>query len=206
MIRRISGELTDVGEESVLVRVAGITYEVFVPPSVMQTLEDRPIGSQVELATYYYLTAEPSKSVPVLLGFEDDVQRQFFELLTSVPRFGPRAAIRALDVPVPTLAKAIELQDHKLLKSLPGVGKQKARDLVATLSGKVGRFVDLEEGEAVAASGEEGLVDEQREAVEILTQLGTNKSEAIQSVRRVSEKEPAPESSDEIVRRVFRGR
>ncbi len=205
MIRRIHGQLAGVDEEAVFIQVGGLTYEVLVPPFVRENLEGRPVGSEIEFSTYHYLQTDPAKSVPVLLGFETDTQREFFELLTDVPRIGPRAALRALCLPVATIAKAIELQDQTLLKSLPGIGAQKAKDIISTLAGKLGKFVDvadLERAEAV----DKPLRDHEAAAVEILAQLGTSQADAVQAVLKVHEDDPSVDSADEIVRRVFRSR
>lgn len=206
MIRRIRGRLGQLHEESVLVEVGGFTYEVFLPPHVRERFEGRPPGSEVDLATYYYIQqSDPGKALPILFGFENETQRDFFELLTDVPRMGPRAALRAFSLPVATLARAIELQDTRLLKSLPGVGPQKAKDIVATLAGKLGRFLDagdLAAGEAPQAP----LTDFEADALDVLTQLGMNRAEAIQSIRQVREAHPELVAADEIVREVFRSR
>lgn len=206
MIRRIRGHLVDLIEESVLIEVSGLTYQVFVPDFIWHSLDGRPTGSEVELCTYHYLATDPAKSVPVLLGFENDIQREFFEMLTEVPRIGPRAALRAFAVPVGIIAKAIELQDQKLLKSLPGVGPQKAKDIISTLAGKLGRFVDVSDLERGGAPPERALENFEAEALEILTQLGLNRADTVQAIQKIREEDPEITSPDEIVRRVFRSR
>lgn len=206
MIRRIRGRLIGIEEESLLIEIGGITYEVLVPPFLRDACEGRPLDSEMELATFYYFQTDPAKSVPVLLGFENDIQREFFELLTDVPRIGPRAALRAMNLPVATIARAIELQDQKMLKSLPGIGPQKAKDIISTLAGRLGKFVDAEELQRAGEAPERPLADFENLALEILTQLGQGRADAVQSIRRVREEDPDVNSPDEIVRRVFRSR
>lgn len=206
MIRRIRGRLVDLHDESVLLETGGLTYEVYLPHHVRERLEGRAPGSEVELCTYHYLQTDQAKSVPTLLGFENDTQRAFFEMLLDVPRMGPRAALRAFAVPAPTLAKAIELQDTRMLKTLPGVGVQKAKDMIATLAGKLGRFVDVRELERAAGPAEQPLADFEDDALEVLTQLGMSRADAVQAIRQVREADPTVDSPDEIVRRVFRSR
>lgn len=206
MIRRIQGRLAAVHEDSVLVEVGGLTYEVFLPSYVREGFEGRPSGGEVEFATYHYLQSDPAKSVPVLLGFENDAQRDFFELLTDVPRIGPRAALRAFALPVGTLAKAIELQDTKLLKSLPGVGAQKAKDMIATLAGKLGRFVDVRELERAGEAAEQPLQSFETDALEVLAKLGMNRADAVAAIQQAREEDPGLTEPDEIIRRVFQSR
>lgn len=201
MISRLRGLLRQVREDSCEVDVGGVCYRVVLPPAVAEKLAERPVGSEVELYTYYYLHSDPQKSMPVLLGFETERQREFFELLMQVPKFGPRAAIKAMAVPVPTLARAIETGDMRLLQSLPGVGRQKARDILATLEGKVGQFSALPaEAEAV----EELETEAEQDAVDVLEQLGLPRAEALRRVLAVRQEHPDADSVDEIVRLVFR--
>lgn len=206
MIRRIRGQLAGLQKESVLVETGGLTYQVFLPPHVRDRFEGYALGTEIELSTYHYLQSDPAKSVPVLLGFENDTQRDFFELLTDVPRMGPRAALRAFALPVPTLAKAIELQDTKLLKTLPGIGAQKAKDMIATLAGKLGRFVDIKELERGVEAAERPLEDFEADALDVLTQLGTSRADALEAIQQVREADPELKSADEVVRRVFQSR
>ncbi len=205
MIRRIRGRLAEVLPESVLVDVSGIAYEVFLPPHLHHDYLARPAGTEVEFCTYHYLSADPSKSVPVLLGFETEVQREFFELLMEVPRMGPRAALRAFSLPVGTLARAIEVEDVRVLKSLPGVGAQKAREMVAKLQGRMGAFVgaaDLE-GEAPA---QRPLEDFEYDAVAMLVQLNMSQADAGAAVRAATTQDPALREPQAIVKRVFQSR
>ena len=134
------------------------------------------------------------------------MQRRFFELLTDVPRIGPRAALRMFGLPVSTLAKAIELQDTKLLKSLPGVGAQKAKDIISTLARKLGAFVDAKELAAAGEAPSRPLAGVEVDAVTILVKLGTNRGAAVEAVQAVREADPEVGSAEEIVRRVFKAR
>jgi len=202
MISRLRGSLRAIDREGCEVEVGGVSYHVLLPPSVAERLAERPLGSEVELYTYYYLQTDPQKAVPVLLGFESRQQRDFFELLTQVPKFGPRAALRALALPVATLAQAIEAQDLRLLRSLPGVGPQRAKDLVATLEGRVAAFTKAAEGEAVVRL--EPSSEAEADAIDVLEQLGMPRADAMRRVAVVRREHPDAETADEIVRLAFR--
>lgn len=202
MISRLRGLLRAVDHESCEVDVGGVSYHVLLPPSVAERLAERPLGSEVELYTYYYLQTDPQKALPVLLGFESRQQRDFFELLTQVPKFGPRAALRAMALPVATLAQAIEAQDLRVLRSLPGVGPQRAKDLVAALEGKVAAFTKASEGEVAVPL--EPASEAEADAVDVLEQLGMPRADALRRVAVVRREHPHVETADEIVRLAFR--
>ena len=90
MIRRIRGQLVEVGAERVLLQAGHLCYEVLVAPSTAERLAERPAGSEIELHTFHYLYQEQTRSTPMLMGFETDAHRDFFEQLIEAPRFGPR--------------------------------------------------------------------------------------------------------------------
>jgi Holliday junction DNA helicase RuvA len=204
MIRRIRGELGEIGPETVEVIVGGLGYEVVVPPAVADHLGEREQGSEIELHTYEFMVIEGVRGTPVLMGFETPAQRDFFERLLDIPRFGPRSAIRSITIPVATYAKAIELGDTKLLRSLPGVGAQKAKDMVATLQGKVGRFIDVAEVEAARAPGGPPESDVEEQALLVLEQLGMTRADALRAVLHLRDTQPDLQTADQIVKAVFR--
>ena len=144
MISRIRGVVREVGEQQIVLEVAGISYEVFVPPSLLRLLPDRtgPDG-EVELVTFHYQQLEVGRGIPVLIGFFNDVEREFFTRFISVSGVGPKAAIKALTLPIPLIAQAIDEGDLSLLRSLPGIGEQRAKEIVAKLQGKVGKYAHL---------------------------------------------------------------
>lgn len=200
MIRRIRGELVGVRDGAVVVDVNGLGYEVLVSGMLAERLRDRGVGSQVELATYYCERGGPGGAIPMLVGFESEAVREFFELLLSVHQLGPIGAVKAMALPVGTIARAIELSDTKTLETLPGVGKQRARDMVSKLQGKVGRFVAEELEPGAEAVGDELAM----EALEILAQIGVSRGDALRRIQQVRQAEPEIETVDEIVRAVFR--
>ena len=191
-------------QEACEIEAGGLCYEISLPPTVAERLAERPDGAEVELFTYYYLQADGQRMVPVLLGFETEYQREFFSLLMQVPKIGPRAALRAMALPVRMLAEAIQAGDIKLLKSLPGVGPQRAKDIVNQLEDKVAPFLELPE--EVEAAVSRPRTEAEVDAVDVLEQLGMSRAEAVRLVSAVRQRHPEAETVDEIVRLVFRER
>ena len=92
----------------------------------------------------------PSSGVPVLVGFLNEVERDFFLEFIKVSGIGPRAAVKALNKAIGEIAQAIDRGDTKYLKTLPGIGEQKAKEIVAKLQGKMGKFTLMRDRVAVA--------------------------------------------------------
>jgi Holliday junction DNA helicase RuvA len=119
-------------------------------------------------------------------------------------------AARALALPVAELAGAIARQDEKFLRGLPGIGPQKAKNIVAQLQGKVAKFAlarpdaDVEPVAAAPAPiGVEGL----RELVwEIMVkQLGHRPSEASQLIADALRRRPSVMTPEELFDEIYRG-
>src|SRR5216684_2158470 len=154
MIATLSGRLRRKLEDRVVLECGGIGYEVFLPPIALRQLEGAELGEkapELELVIYYHATRDQPR--PVLIGFTSDLDKEFFEKLITVKDMGPMVAARALAVPVAEVAAAIARQDEKYLRSLPGIGPQKAKNIVAQLHGKVAKFALLQ-GEATPTAAQ----------------------------------------------------
>ena len=119
-------------------------------------------------------------------------------------------AARALAAPVAELAAAIARQDEKYLKMLPGIGPQKAKNIVAQLQSKVAKFALAREGEGgepPAAVPAPPAADGLRELVwEIMVkQLGHRPSEASQLITDALRRRPGLATAEELFDEIYRG-
>ncbi len=176
MISRISGKIVGRGDNFLLIEISGITYEVFLPVMVMQKLNETPESNgEINLITYHYLQSDPSRSIPVLIGFLNTVEKEFFESFITVSGIGPKAALRALNKPISQIAQAIDEGNIVFLKSLPGIGQQRAKEIIAKLQNKVGKFGLIKDDHV---SVEKIKSDTEEEVQAVLIQLGYKKAEA----------------------------
>ena len=141
MISRLRGTVREIRELQILLEVNGIGYDVFIPSSIHRLVPEL-ISDQgdIELVTFHYHQLEIGRGVPVLIGFFNEVEREFFVRFISVAGIGPKAALKAFALPIATIAQAIDDGDLSLLRSLPGIGEQRAKEIVAKLQGKVGKY------------------------------------------------------------------
>jgi len=132
------------------------------------------------------------------------VEREFFTRFISVAGIGPRAALKALAQPIAVIAQAIDEGDLGLLRSLPGIGEQRAKEIVAKLQGKVGKYALMQTQEPLAApqKAEPSTVEE--EAVAVLVQLEYKKAEAKEMVRAALQRNPKVKSSEELLNEIYR--
>ena len=204
MISRISGKITFRKEGTVFVRNAGITYEMLVPAAVMKAMEKAgSSGEEVEFITYHYYQTEPSRAVPVLIAFQNEIEKEFFEKFISVSGVGPKAACKALVEPFSAIADAIDSGDMSFLRGLPGIGEQRARLIIAKLQGKVGKYGLIRD---TSAGSTEVREDIKSEAMEVLMQLQYKKNEAEEMIHKAMKRAPEAKTSEELLNEVYRER
>jgi len=203
MITRISGKITEKGLNYLVIEAGNLSYEVLIPTTVMQRLDENiPEDGNISLITYHYFQVEPSRSTPVLIGFLNEIEKEFFEVFITVSGIGPKAALKALNKPISMIAKAIDESDAEFLKTLPGIGQQRAREIIAKLQNKVGKFGlirDDDTKEAVA-----GTKDIEEEALAVLMQLEYKKAEAVSMIKKAIERDKGLKTTEELLNEVYK--
>ena len=190
---------------AVLIETNGVTYEVLIPVAILRTLDRcvEPEG-KIRLITYHYHQVEPSRAIPVLVGFTNEVERQFFETFITVSGIGPKAAVKAINQPIPLIARAIDDGNLDFLRSLPGIGPQRAKEIVAKLQGKVGKYALIQEEKIVFQEG--SAPDAATEALEVLLQLQYRRPEALGMIKSALTRNPKLSTAEEILNEVYKQR
>lgn len=157
--------------------------------------EDLPVQLVVQL--------EGNRLTPICIAFADDIERDVYEALVSVSGVGARAAVKALARPAGDIASAVVAGDERFLSTLPGIGKARARQIIAALQDKLSKEY------ATAAPGREAIdAGAASEARMILAQLGIAPMEADSLISKAVAALPvAPEpAAADIVREAMRAR
>lgn len=133
MIAFISGVVRLIRGDSVVIDVHGVGYEVYLSNPLTQKL-----GDELFLYTYQHVREDAI----LLYGFVDQEDYEVFMRLINVKGIGPKTAQNMLAAcPGTQMIQAIEEDDVKRLKSLPGIGAKTASQIVLDLKGK---FVSVE--------------------------------------------------------------
>jgi len=205
MISRICGKVIEKGTNYLVLDTGGICYEIFIPQTVMQRLDENIDGDgRLALKIFHYLQVEPSKTIPVLIGFLNDIEKDFFEIFITVSGIGPRAALKALNKPISQIAQAIDEGDLSFLKSLPGIGEQRAKEIIAKLQNKVGKFGLIRDDKIKERSGKTG--DIAQEVLAVLMQLGYKKPEASGMIKAALEISSNIQTTEELLNVVYKQR
>ena len=214
MIASLRGKLRKKLEDRVVVESAGVGYEIFLPPVALRAIsqavvDDGDQASELQLVIYYHATRDQPR--PILIGFLSELEKEFFEKLITVKDIGPLVAARALTVPVAEMAAAIVRQDEKYLRRLPGIGPQKAKNIVAQLQSKVAKFALMKEPgapEPEPVAEPAATEDSVRTLVwEVLVkQLGHRPSEAGNLINEALKRKPGIQTPEELFDEIYRGR
>jgi holliday junction DNA helicase RuvA len=218
MIARIQGTLDSITNGIALIRIGSeatgsLFYEVQLP-AFAQTRLTMQEGKTVTLHTFNFHESQGQGStmLPRLAGFLTTEDLAFFQLFTTCKGIGFRKALRAMTLQTSQIAAAISDRDAAMLQSLPEVGKRTAETIIASLSGKVDRFVSAAAYTAsVTGTSDDGSDTApptggllSREALETLLALGENRIQAAQWIDRIlSNPDDRPTDVGELVSRVL---
>jgi len=201
MIGYLEGKLLKKESDRILLLANQIGYEVLLPAFVMKTLEARKIGEDVSLYIYHQQTDRQPK--PILIGFNLEVEKEFFQHFISVEDIGPLKAIKALNNPVRELARAIEAKEINTLKRLKGIGDRTARKIIATLEGKMGKFALIRTGDQPELPETEDFTTKVLDV--LVSQLGHRVSDAKQMIAEAMIRNSDISSPEELFEEVYRG-
>ena len=208
MIAEITGKLVRKEEHGIILEIGGFFYFVMVPDSVLARLDDQKDSEgRVHLITYHYIHNDPSRGVPMLVGFLSEIERDFFLEFIKVSGIGPRAAVKALSQPISEIVRAIDAGDINFLKTLPGIGLQRAKEIVAKLQGKVAKFGLIQDRATAAAfSRTKAPADFQEEVLAVLLQLQYKKPEALSMIATALERSAGIQTAEELLNEIYKQR
>jgi Holliday junction DNA helicase RuvA len=201
MIGYLEGKLLKKEGDRILLLANQVGYEVLLPAVVMETFMAKKVGDEVSLYIYYQQTERQPK--PVLIGFNLEVEKEFFQYFISVEDIGPLKAVKALNVPVRDIARAIESKDIHKLKQLKGIGDRTARKIIATLEGRMNKFALIRELEKVKVPVVE---DFSKQVLDLLViQLGHKITDAKKMIAEAMKRNSAIATPEELFEEVYRG-
>lgn len=201
MIGYIEGKILKMEAERVLVLANQVGYEILLPAFVLETVKHEKVGDEIALYVFYQQTERQPK--PILIGFNLEAEKEFFQSFISVEDIGPLKAVKALSVPVSEVAGAIENRDIQSLTRLKGIGARTAQKIIATLEGKMGKFALIRKAEKPEPAGEENFSEQVFEV--LVKQLGHKTSDAKRMIADAYERKPAMTSPEELLDEIYRG-
>lgn len=186
MYAYLKGTLEEITEDSIVVEVGNIGYNVKISTTTADLLPG--LGNEVKIYTYT-LVREDTFS---LYGFLTRDDLEIFKKLITVNGIGPKGGLAILSVMnADALRFAIMAGDAKAIAKAPGVGNKTAERVILDLRDKISLKDTLHGlGEPVSAgsvsSGSAGTDHVmKKEAIEALVALGYSASDATNAVKKV---------------------
>lgn len=169
MIAGVEGTLEAYGTDYIIVKIGGISLQVYVPSPASAG----SIGERIKLHTNLQI----KENFVGIYGFATIEELELFEMLIAVNGIGPKAALAMLATMNPEqLALAIISGDSSSLTEVPGIGPKIARRVVLELKDKMASWQST-----VAVSG----VSDNGEVLVALKSLGYSASEALSAVAAI---------------------
>ena len=201
MIAYIRGKVLATTEETMIVDVNGLGYEVYCSSGAFAKAT---VGETVELHTYLQVKEDGI----TLFGFESVKEKELFLKLITVSGVGPKLGISVLSgMSGEDFATAIAPADAKRLAGVKGLGKKTAEKIILELHGKISA------GEIMQASGDaptsrskpvtEKLSPMEEDALIALQGLGFTRTESMQAVKKA--KEQGATTTEDIIMRALQG-
>ena len=128
LIAFLQGIIRLIRTDSIVLDVQGVGYEVYINNPFSQKL-----GDELFVYTYQHVREDAI----LLYGFLKEKDYEVFMRLINVKGIGPRTALNLLgSCSGEQMIQAIEEDDIKRLKALPGIGAKTASQIVLDLKGK----------------------------------------------------------------------
>ncbi len=196
MIDSIRGSVEKTTDSTIYIRTGPVVVCILVPGYFIRSVS---AGQEVDIPVYLHLQMEGNRIVPLIVGFPEVRDREFFERFMSVSGVGVKAAVKALEKPPHRIAAAIASEDFDYLTTLPGIGMKRARQIVAGLQEQMKKmYGEAPSGRTASGAGVE--------AKAVLRQLGVPVTESDELIETACGELGEEARTSDIVKRAMRNR
>jgi Holliday junction DNA helicase RuvA len=131
MIASLKGTIAALENDSMVLEVGGVGFQVYVPAPVKDKLQ---VGDVIFLHTRLIIREENWS----LCGFETKESREYFNLLMGVNGIGVRLAILILSSLTPeSIRRAVFNEQADIFCRVPGIGKKTAQKILLYLQDRI---------------------------------------------------------------------
>jgi len=179
MIGKLKGLIESYGQDSVIVDINGVGYEVHCSARTLQELPG--VGQPATLSIETHVREDQIR----LFGFITEIEREWFGLLQTVQGVGAKVALSVLGtLKASELASAIAMRDKAMVARAPGVGPKVAERIVTELKDKAPAYTNVDPAWVRLS----GALDDKRapapvtDAVSALVNLGYGQAQAAAAI------------------------
>ena len=191
MIAHVFGKVAEKFNDSLVVDVHGVGYEVSVATNDFDAVI---LDQEVKFYTYHHVREQAEE----LFGFSSLAAKKLFEMLITVQGVGPKAALAILSLgDAEQVRNAIANADSGFVQKATGVGKKTAERVVVDLSDKVGLPTHYGQTETLLQTE----LNTSDEALEALMALGYTLADATKALENVDINLPTAQRVTEALKK-----
>jgi Holliday junction DNA helicase RuvA len=193
MIRRIKGEVIDVGLTSVVIDVNGIGYLI-----ATTAVTTAVVGETLLLHTHLAVR----ENALDLYGFRTQDELSFFELLLTLPKIGPKTALQILSqADISLIQNAIISQDVSHLSKMSGLSKKTAEKIVLGLKDSFDSVSYQSKSGVDKGESNSALMSD---TIDALVTLGYPQADARKSVQQLMSDHPEITKVNDAIKEVLK--
>lgn len=171
MIGLLTGQVSFIKTDRLILSVGGVGYIVFVPPQFLQHVQ---IGKQLTLYTYTHVREDNLS----LFGFATSSELELFEMLLSVSGVGPKTAVVIVDQGVVSVKQAVIRADVEFFRTIPRLGTKNSQKIIIELKSKIGSEKDI--------NLQTDDTNQTQEVVDALGAMGFSRQEVVSTLKQIS--------------------
>ncbi len=184
MISFLTGEIIAINDDSLILELNGMGFDIFVPKGY--ALEHH-VGQKISLFTHLIVRQD----LLALYGFNTLEEKNYFLLLIGVEGIGPRSALAAIStLTTEAIRRAVLSEQAEIFNRVPGIGKKTAQKIIIHLQGRIKGSKDYD----ITTQ----LTDADSQVFEALVELGYSVVEAQTAIQALPT--DAPKEVEERLR------
>ena len=173
----ISGKISALYPEYVVLETGGIGYKIFIPISLYTS------GLKTDSEMTLYISHIVREDSEKLFGFTSLEERNFFNKLCTISGVGAKTALAMIGhMENAELKSAIEMGNATLLSRIPGIGKKTAERIIVDLGDTIHKWRTDQ-----VSQGIKGPTNVAIDALQAMINLGYNRAQAQKAVKSVLE-------------------
>lgn len=189
MISKLEGIVDTINENSVIIDINGVGYEVSYPERTIDTLVE---GSKISV----YIKTIFRDDTIYLYGFSSIEDRTFFNMLQTVQGVGAKLAMTIIGFfETEEITNYISSADEKSITMAPGVGAKVAKRIITELKDK---FIDS------LQQSTDNYSTKRNNIISALLNLGYPRSEAVNIVEQLKVEINQDLEIEELIRMALR--
>ena len=189
MISKLEGIVDTINENSVIIDINGVGYEVSYPERAIDTLVE---GSKISV----YIKTIFRDDTIYLYGFSSIEDRTFFNMLQTVQGVGAKLAMTIIGFfEAEEITNYISSADEKSITMAPGVGAKVAKRIITELKDK---FRDGFQ------QNTDGYSTKRNNVISALLNLGYSRTEAINIVEQLNDEINQGLEIEELIKMALR--